>query len=120
MSITWDRERVAEVTKFIQGASRHPQFNLVPRHRGIHSSPAQTDLLRHPHKPSGDMTLVIVLHAIRKEMLRHSQDTIQVLRHLERFSLFCWGSGMSAAVGTSRSGSSQARPKEEGPRRPSG
>jgi len=64
--------------------------------------------------------LVTVLHIISKQMLGHSQDTIQAFRQLERFSLFFWGSGRSAAVGTSLSGSSQARPKEEGSRRPSG
>lgn len=53
-------------------------------------------------------------------MLGHSQETIQVLRQLERLSPLFWGSGRSAATGISRSGSSQARPKEEGPKRPSG
>lgn len=57
-------------------------------------------------------------------MLGHSQDIIQetstILSHLEHFSLLFWGSGMPAAVGISCSGSSQAKPKEEGPRRRSG
>lgn len=52
-------------------------------------------------------------------MLGHRQDIIQVLRHLEHFSLLFWGSGMLAAVGTSWSGSSWATPKEEVPRRDS-
>lgn len=34
----------------VHGAFRHPQPNTLPWHRGVLSSPAQTGLLKHPHR----------------------------------------------------------------------
>lgn len=110
------------------GGGHHARCREPPATRGPAdrpgteaSAPARRRRARSSIRAAGgDVALATLLRVTGKRMLGHSQETVQVLRQLERLSPLLWGSGRSAATGISRSGSSQARPKEEGPKRPSG